>query len=583
MKNEFHLFSFFIIFAFAISPSSSSQPQINVWPKPVKISWPTSISVLISPSFKIISPYQNPYLQIAVNRYTNFLLEERHEFIRDYNTNYTFSYPSVKSLSLSIRDDKSPLQHGVDETYSLRINTNGTAYLQAETVWGAMHGLETFSQLVYVIDNELMVPADIYIEDGPIFPHRGVLLDTGRNYFAPRDIMRLIRAMSYNKLNVFHWHVTDSHSFPIVLPSEPELANKGSYGSKMQYSPAVVRAIVEYGMSHGVRVMPEIDTPAHTGSWAGAYPDIITCEDTFWLPSGSDWVDRLAAEPGTGQLNPLNPQTYEVVNNMIKDTVSLFPENFFHAGADEVTPACWKTDPSIQKFLSNNSTLNEILELYINRTYPYIRSHNRTVVYWEDVLLDSAIHVDESTLPKETTILQSWNNGSNNTKRIVSAGYRAIVSSADFYYLDCGHGAFMGNDSRYDKQLGDDEGVPFNYKGGSGGSWCGPFKTWQRIYSYDITHGLREEEAKLVIGGEVALWAEQADPTVMDAMIWPRASAMAEVLWSGNRDENGNKRFAEAIDRLNEWRYRMVGRAIGAEPLQPLWCVRNPGMCNFVQ
>ncbi|XP_020257133.1 beta-hexosaminidase 2-like isoform X2 [Asparagus officinalis] len=455
--------------------------------------------------------------------------------------------------------------------------------LEAETVWGAMHGLETFSQLVYVIDNELMVPADIYIEDGPIFPHRGVLLDTGRNYFAPRDIMRLIRAMSYNKLNVFHWHVTDSHSFPIVLPSEPELANKGSYGSKMQYSPAVVRAIVEYGMSHGVRVMPEIDTPAHTGSWAGAYPDIITCEDTFWLPSGSDWVDRLAAEPGTGQLNPLNPQTYEVVNNMIKDTVSLFPENFFHAGADEVTPACWKTDPSIQKFLSNNSTLNEILELYINRTYPYIRSHNRTVVYWEDVLLDSAIHVDESTLPKETTILQSWNNGSNNTKRIVSAGYRAIVSSADFYYLDCGHGAFMGNDSRYDKQLGDDEGVPFNYKGGSGGSWCGPFKTWQRIYSYDITHGLREEEAKLVIGGEVALWAEQADPTVMDAMIWPRASAMAEVLWSGNRDENGNKRFAEAIDRLNEWRYRMVGRAIGAEPLQPLWCVRNPGMCNFVQ
>lgn len=321
----------------------------------------------------------------------------------------------------------------------------------------------------------------------------------------------------------------------------------------------------------------------HTGSWAGAYPDIVTCENMFWMPAGAAWPDRLAAEPGTGQLNPLNANTYKVVHNVIKDIISLFPDNFYHAGADEVVPACWRTDPSIQKFLSENGTLNEVLEIYIKSTYGHIRSHNRTVVYWEDVLLDSMVNVSASILPKETTILQSWNNGPLNTKKIVSAGYRAIVSSADFYYLDCGHGSFMGNDSRYDKQVEDDVGQPFNYKGGNGGSWCGPFKTWQRIYSYDITHGLTEEEAELVIGGEVALWSEQADSAVLDAMLWPRASAMAEVLWSGNRDKNGKKRYGEVTDRLNEWRYRMVERGIGAEPIQPLWCIRNPGMCNFVQ
>lgn len=177
-------------------------------------------------------------------------------------------------------------------------------------------------------------------------------------------------------------------------------------------------------------------------------------------------------------------------------------------------------------------------------------------------------------------MLQVYNKGPENTKRIVSAGYRAIVSSSDFYYLDCGHGGFLGNVSKYDSYNVSDG---FNYAGGNGGSWCAPFKSWQRLYVYNITYGLEEEEAKLVIGGEVALWSEQSDPTVLDARLWPRASAMAESLWSGNVDELGKKRYAEATDRLNEWRYRMVHRGIGAEPIQPLWCVYHPTMCNLVQ
>ena len=135
-------------------------------------------------------------------------------------------------------------------------------------------------------------------------------------------------------------------------------------------------------------------------------------------------------------------------------------------------------------------------------------------------------------------------------REIVSSGYRVIVSSSDFYYLYCGHGDFLGNDNQYDQQTSDNSG--------NGGSWCGPFKTWQTIYNYDITYGLSEKEANLVLGGEVALWSEQADPAVLDARIWPRTSAMAETLWSRNRDERGKKRYADTTDRLNEWRYRMV-------------------------
>ncbi|KAL6981572.1 Beta-hexosaminidase 2 [Sarracenia purpurea var. burkii] len=574
-SSSFFLFTLSILVVLFFSTSAISltaQSPINVWPKPRKFSWPQPQTILLSPNFTVSSPHHG-YLTPAVNRYLRQVLTEHHRPLITPAVNLTPA-PPLQILTISVADLSAPLHHGVNESYTLVIPTvgDGTATMTAETAWGAMRGLETFSQLVW--GDPSRVAAGVYILDFPIFEHRGVMLDTSRNFYGVEDILRTIGAMSANKLNVFHWHITDSQSFPLVLPSEPDLAGKGSYGSEMQYSPEDVRRVVEFGLEHGVRVLPEVDMPGHTGSWAEAYPEIMTCANMFWWPAGSEWADRLASEPGTGHLNPLNPRTYQVVKNVIHDIATMFPEPFYHAGADEIIPGCWKSDPSIQTFLENNGTLSQLLQIFVNSTFPYIVSLDRSVVYWEDVLLDANIKVNPSILPPENTILQTWNTGPTNTKKIVASGYRAIVSSADFYYLDCGHGGFVGNDSLYDQLPGSDLG--------NGGSWCGPFKTWQTIYNYDITYGLSKEEAKLVLGGEVALWSEQADPTVLDSRIWPRASAMAESLWSGNRDETGIKRFAEATDRLNEWRHRMVARGVGAEPIQPLWCIRNPGFCNTV-
>ncbi|KAL6557440.1 Beta-hexosaminidase 2 [Orobanche minor] len=574
--------SHILIFVISFKIWSTTVPQfsaegypINVWPKPTNIHWSNPQVIPLSPKFTIYFPRRrhHRHLIAAVNRYLHQILAENHRPLVAPQLKLTSS-PPLKTLRITVSNPAAALSHGVDESYTLEIPSTGAdAVLAAVTPWGAMRGLETFSQLVYSKPPRV-VACGLNISDAPLFMHRGVLLDTSRNYYEVKDLRRLIRAMGMNKLNVFHWHITDSQSFPLVVPSEPELAAKGAYGKDMMYTAADVKKVVEYGMKHGVRVVPEIDMPAHTGSWAEAHPEIITCPNMFWWPANAQWSDRLASEPGTGQLNPLNPKTYKVVENVIRDVVAMFPDQFFHAGNDEIIPNCWKIDPSIQNFLSKNKTLNHVLEIFVDSTLPYILSRNRTVIYWEDILLDAEIKVTPSSLPPENVILQSWNNGPNNIKKIVSSGYRAIVSSSDYYYLDCGHGGFVGNDTQYDHPPGSDQG--------NGGSWCGPFKTWQTIYNYDITYGLNKTESKMVLGGEVALWSEQADATVMDSRIWPRASAMAEGLWSGNRDEMGKKRYAEATDRLNEWRYRMVRRGIGAEPIQPLWCVRNPGMCNTV-
>lgn len=527
----------------------------------------------VSPSFHIVGPSGNPYLLSAAERYAALLFAEVYRPIVRPAVNVTASGgAALQNLTLHVSDLSAPLQHGVDESYTLEILPVGAATVSAATAWGAMRGLETFSQLAWRDrgwgEPQLLVATGMRVKDRPLYPHRGLMLDTGRTYFPVSDILRTIDAMAANKMNVFHWHITDSQSFPIELPSEPALAEKGAYGEDMRYTVEDVKRIVEFAMSRGVRVVPEIDSPGHTASWAGAYPETVSCAGKFWLPD-------LAAEPGAGQLNPLEPKTYEVVANVINDLTSLFPDDFYHAGADEVTPGCWRTDPSIQADLANGVTLSQLLERYVSSVHPLIVSKNRTAVYWEDVLLDQAVNVSASAIPPATTILQTWNNGPNNTKLLVQAGYRTIVSSASFYYLDCGHGSFIGNNSIYDDPNSDYDT--------NGGSWCGPFKTWQRVYDYDIAYGLTADEARLVIGGEVALWTEQADATVLDGRVWPRASAMAEALWSGNRDAAGRKRYAEATDRLIDWRHRMVGRGVRAEPIQPLWCRTRPGMCNAVR
>ncbi|XP_066395085.1 beta-hexosaminidase 2-like isoform X2 [Miscanthus floridulus] len=527
---------------------------VNVWPKPTSMSWAEPhAAVPVSPSFHIVASSGNPYLVSAAERYAKLLFKEMYRPIVRPAINVTAGN-ALETLTLAVSDLAAPLQHGVDESYTLEILPTGAATVTAVTAWGAMRGLETFSQLSWRAGGRgrgrdlLLVAAGVRVEDRPLYPHRGLMLDTGRTYFPVSDILRTIDAMAANKMNVFHWHITDSQSFPIVLPSEPSLAEKGAYGEDMKYTVEDVKRIVEFAMSRGVRVVPEIDSPGHTASWAGAYPEAVTCAGKFWLPDG-DWNRRLAAEPGAGQLNPLAPKTYEVITNV--------------------------ADPTIQADLERGGTLSQLLERYVSAVHPLVVSRNRTAVFWEDVLLDAAVNVSTSLIPPDTTILQSWNNGANNTKLIVQAGYRAIVSSASFYYLDCGHGDFVGNNSIYDDPNSD-------YKA-DGGSWCGPYKTWQRVYDYDIAYGLTPEEAQLVIGGEVAMWTEQVDTAVLDGRVWPRASAMAEALWSGNRDASGRKRYAEATDRLIDWRQRMVGRGVRAEPIQPLWCRTRPGMCNAVQ
>lgn len=104
-----------------------------------------------------------------------------------------------------------------------------TVKITAKTVYGARNGLETLRQLITAhgpesSDKTLVIAEEVEIMDEPMYTHRGFMLDTSRNYFPLSSIKRTIDAMGHSKLNVFHWHATDSHSFPLYLPSVPQMA-----------------------------------------------------------------------------------------------------------------------------------------------------------------------------------------------------------------------------------------------------------------------------------------------------------------------------------------------------------------------
>ena len=79
----------------------------------------------------------------------------------------------------------------------------------AQTYFGIRHGLETLSQLITFdadnsLEEDLHMPSSVTIKDEPMYPYRGLLLDTSRNYFSIDSIkvyrINLNRILCLNEL-----------------------------------------------------------------------------------------------------------------------------------------------------------------------------------------------------------------------------------------------------------------------------------------------------------------------------------------------------------------------------------------------
>jgi len=385
---------------------------------------------------------------------------------------------TVTKVKVDVADAHAQLQHGVDESYTLDLAAGSdTIDITAGTVYGALHALTTLQQIV-INDGSgnMVIEQPVAIKDAPLYPVRGIMIDTGRNFITKAKIFEQINGMSLFKLNVLHWHLIDSQSWPVEINAFPEMT-EDAYSANEVFTQDMLKEVVAYAAARGVRIIPEIDMPGHASSgWAQIDESLLTCQHSWW--SNDNWALHTGVEPNPGQLDILNNKTYEVTAKVYKEMTQVFPDSWFHIGGDELFANCNNFSSAALAFFNSGKSMGDLYQVWVDRALPNFRAQaNKTFVMWEDVKLSADVAAT-GVVPKDV-VLQAWNNGLDHISNLTAQGYRVIVSSSDFMYLDCGYGGWVGNDPRYNVMVNPNatDGSPnFNW-GGGGGSWCAPYKT----------------------------------------------------------------------------------------------------------
>ncbi|KAM3869942.1 beta-hexosaminidase subunit alpha [Diretmus argenteus] len=438
----------------------------------------------------------------------------------DYIPGNVLPYDEAKPFSLVVSVDREDCEGypsaDSSERYKLSVAAS-QAVLNAETVWGALRGLETFSQLVYQDDFGTFFVNKTVIEDFPRFQYRGVLLDTSRHYLPVQAILKTLDAMSYNKFNVFHWHIVDDPSFPYQSRTFPGLSSKGAFHPMTHvYTQSDVRRVISHARLRGIRVIPEFDSPGHTQSWGkGQFGLLTPC-----YRGGT-------ASSAFGPVNPVLASSYQFMARLLKEVASVFPDSFIHLGGDEVNTTCWKSNPHVRAFMQKMGFGNNYTKLktyYMENIVNITSALNKTSIVWQDVFDNNERH-------SSLSVVEVWRDGCYlcEVRRVTKAGLRVILAAP--WYLD----------------------------------QPGPTHDWARYYTvWPLAFKGTEEQKKLVIGGEVCMWGEHVDAANLSPCLWPRASSAAERLWS---DEKQTSRVEQAFPRLQDFRCRLLRRGVQASPL----------------
>lgn len=374
-----------------------------------------------------------------------------------------------------------------NESYQLDVTAEGI-HLHAATVVGAMWGLQTLLQLVQSDGSRYFFPG-VSIQDQPLYPWRGLMIDCSRHFVPIRKIKAIINGMAAVKLNVLHWHLSDDQGFRMQSKVFPLLTKDGSNGEF--YTQAQAREIVAYARARGIRVVPEFDMPGHASSWMVGYPQLASAKGPFHIQDRFGVFDPV--------MDPTRTSTYAFLDKFIGEMVTIFPDKYFHIGGDENNGVEWRNNPRIQAFMKAHHLKGTgALQAYFNRrVLKILTKYHKRMIGWDEVLVPG--------LPKSVTI-QSW-RGYESLAKAAREGHDGILSSG--YYLD--HMA--------------------------------PASKYYEVNPIPPSSTLTAVERKRILGGEACMWSEYVDGTTIDSRIWPRAAAIAERLWSPESVNNVNDMY----------------------------------------
>ena len=456
-----------IFFTLAL-PAQNPPPTLSLMPVPASLSVSPGRLPLDS-TFSVSTPsFSDERLKGAIDRMLKRLGNRTGlVFSRTYTkTNAGKLVLDVASAGMRVQGVEE------DEGYTLQA-TSQQAILKAQTVVGALRGLETFLQLVDAASGDFGLPL-VQITDRPRFPWRGLLLDVSRHWQPVSAIERTLDAMSVVKLNVFHWHLSDDQGFRVESRRFPRLHEMGSDG--LYYTQAEIREIVAYARDRGIRVLPEFDMPSHANAWFIGYPELAS------LPGPYAFIHDYAVT--TVNFDPTKESTYRFIDEFLGEMVQLFPDKDWHIGGDEVDGFSWDQSPHIQAFMKRNSLKdNAALQASFNqRVVEILQKHGRRMVGWDEILRPDL---------RKDIIVQSWQS-SEALASSAKMGFDGFLSAP--YYLDK-----MERTSKY--------------------------------YANDplpADTGLDGGQSAHILGGEVCAWGELLSQENLDSRIWPYSAAIAE-------------------------------------------------------
>jgi len=503
-----------LVFGVLLYPAmtTAQQPALNLMPLPASAQPGTGMLEVDSSFSVVLTGYTEPRLERAGERFLRLLALQ---------TGLPLSLKPAKKANaiLVIQTDhasKEIQELGEDESYVLEVTTTG-AKLTAPTPLGAIHGLQTFLQLVNVSPGGFAAPA-VTIQDKPRFPWRGLMIDSAR-HFIPLDVIRRnIDGMEAVKMNVFHWHLSENQGFRVESKKFPKLHEMGSGG--LYYTQEEMRDLIAYARDRGIRVVPEFDMPGHSTAWFVGHPELASGKGPYEIERTWGIFDPA--------MDPTNEKVYKFLDDLIGEMARIFPDHYFHIGGDEVNGKEWDANPKIQAFMKAHGLKNnQALQAYFSgRVQKLVTKHGKAVVGWDEVLVEG--------VPKDI-VIQSW-RGQASLAQAAKQGYRGILSNG--YYLDLGWSA-------------------------------------ARHYAVDPISGdaanLSVEAKQQILGGESCMWSEYVNPENVDSRIWPRNAAIAERLWSPQEVRDPASMYArlDFVSARLEW-LGLTHRTVSRHMLQRL-------------
>lgn len=424
------------------------------------------------------------------------------------------------------------------EGYGLTISSE-RILIESTAPNGLFYGIQTLLQLIPQIAGPQSAPLPaLKIKDQPRFPWRGLHLDCCRHFMPPDFIKKYLDSMAMYKLNVFHWHLTEDQGWRIEIKAFPRLTEIGAWRKETRighaseqpaksdgqphggfYTQEQIRDIVAYASERFITVVPELEMPGHAQAAIAAYPELGCTGKPVEV-----WTDW-GVSP---HIFNVEENTFRFLEQVVDELCDLFPGPYIHVGGDEAIKDQWQNTPRIQERMKELGVDNEeaLQSYFITRMEQYINSKGKTVIGWDEIL--------EGGLAPNA-IVMSW-RGTKGGIEAARAGHQVIMSPGSHCYFD-----HYQADPRHEPLA------------------IGGYTPLAKVYRFDpLPQELSKDEAQFVLGGQANLWTEYIPtPEHAEYMLFPRITALAEVLWSAPKRKNWPE-FKRRAAVHQEW-YRSQG------------------------